>query len=68
MLPILLCWPTTYFSYAINDIIGQCDKTASGTEVCMQQKRVTEYLHTEKKKNAPIDADIHQWLLKVYGD
>ena len=43
---------------------GQCDKSASDMEVCMEQRGVLEFHRAEKM--APID--IHQCLLNAYGN
>ena len=43
---------------------GQCDKSASDMEVCMERRCGFEFLHVEKM--AP--TDIHQCFLNVYGD
>jgi len=43
---------------------GLSDKLTTNMEVHMKQRCVTEFLHAER--NAPMD--IHQRLLKVYGD
>ena len=42
----------------------QSDKIAFDMDVHMKQKCVTEFLHMEKI----VSIDIHQCLLKVYGD
>ena len=42
----------------------QTDRMASGTEVCMQQRYVTDLLGTEKIS----PTDIHWHLLNIYGD
>ena len=43
---------------------GQSDKILPDMEVCMKQRCVTEFLHTEK--SAPVDINWH--LLSVCGD
>ena len=43
---------------------GLSDKLTTNMEVLMKQRCVTEFLHAER--NAPMD--IHQCLLKVFGD
>ena len=43
---------------------GRSDRMTSDMEVCMKQRGVTEFLHTDKM--AP--TDIHGCLLNGYGD
>ena len=43
---------------------GQSGKMTSDVEVCMNWKCVIEFFHAEKM----VPIDIHQCLLKVYGD
>ena len=45
---------------------GQSDAMESDVEMYIMERCETEFLHAEKM--APIDNDIHQLLLNIYGD
>ena len=58
--------PSCQYSVTVWQMVaeGQSDKTVYNSEVCTEQRCVTEFLHVEKMTSL----DIHQCLLNIYWD